>query len=211
MIGEEKEKDEMYISNSVDVKMEDDNLDESEIRSGDRSKRLVEKKNKGFFYEWGIPALVAIVLAVLINKFVIFKVYIPSESMVPTLNVEDRLFVTRTYDASKFKRGDVLVFDSKELGEKLIKRLIGLPGDKIVIENGAVSVNGETLVENYIGNADRFNGEYEVPEGKYFFLGDNRLWSKDSRYWIDPYIEAKDINGKAQFKVYPFSQMGKVK
>lgn len=211
MIGEEKAKNEMYISNSVDVKIEENNLDGDHIQLGDRSKRLAQKKQKGFFYEWGIPIIVAVVLAGLIHKFVIFKVYIPSESMVPTLNVEDRLFVTRTYDEGKYKRGDILVFDSKELGEKLIKRLIGLPGDKIVIENGEVSINGELLVEPYIGNVDRFNGEYEVPQGKYFFLGDNRLWSKDSRYWINPYIDGENINGKAQFKIYPFSEIGKIK
>ncbi|WP_341479352.1 signal peptidase I [Clostridium gasigenes] len=211
MIGEEKSKakSEIYISNSVDVKIEEDNIDDNEL--GKRSERLAENKKSGFFYEWGLPIIVAVVLAILINKFVIFKVKIPSESMVPTLNVEDRLFVTRVYNEDKFKRGDILVFDSNELGEKLIKRLMGLPGDKIVIKNGEVSINGEKLIEDYIGNADRFNGEYEVPEGKYFFLGDNRLWSKDSRYWINPYIDAKDIEGKAQFKVYPFSDIGKIK
>lgn len=209
MIGEEKPKGEMYISNSVDLKIDDDIDGNDEIEK--RAVRGKESKKKGLLYEWGIPIIVAMILAFLINQFVIFKVYIPSESMVPTLNVEDRLFVTRTYDESKFARGDILVFDSKELGDKLIKRLIGLPGDKIVIKNGEVSVNGEVLDEPYIGDADRFNGEYEVPEGKYFFLGDNRLWSKDSRYWIDPYIDGKYIEGKAQFKVYPFNQMGKIK
>ncbi|MEG1483562.1 signal peptidase I [Clostridium sp.] len=174
------------------------------------SKRAQENKKSSFFYEWGVPVIIAVILALLINKFIIFKVYIPSESMVPTLNVEDRLFVTRVYNEKKFERGDILVFESDELNEKLIKRLIGLPGDKIIIENGEVSVNGEVLVENYIGSADRFNGEYEVPEGKYFFLGDNRLYSKDSRYWVNPYIDGKDIEGKAQLKVYPFSDIGKI-
>lgn len=210
MIGESKSKakNEIYISNSVDVKIEEENINED--TSEKRSKRLEGKKNKGFFYEWGIPVIIAVILATLINQFIIFKVYIPSESMVPTLNVDDRLFVTRAYNEEKFERGDILVFDSKELGEKLIKRLIGLPGDRILIENGVVSVNGEVLVEDYIGNQDRFNGEYLVPDCKYFFLGDNRLWSKDSRYWINPYIDGDDINGKAQFKVYPFSEMGKI-
>lgn len=211
MIGEDKPKgkNEIYISNSVDVKIEEDNIDED--KSEKRATRSDENKKSSFFYEWGIPIIVAVVLALLINKFIIFKVYIPSESMVPTLNIDDRLFVTRVYNEEKFERGDILVFDSDELNEKLIKRLIGLPGDKIVIENGEVSVNGEKLVEDYIGNEDRFNGEYEVPEGKYFFLGDNRLWSKDSRYWIDPYIDGEDIKGKAQVKVYPFNDMGKIK
>ena len=198
----------MYISNSVDIKVEEDNEENNNL--GKRKKRLEENKKKGFLYEWGIPVVVAVVLALLITKFIVFKVYIPSESMVPTLNVGDRLFVTRVYNEEKFERGDILVFESDELEEKLIKRLIGLPGDKILIENGEVYVNGEKLIEDYIGNADRFNGEYEVPEGKYFFLGDNRLWSKDSRYWINPYIDGKDIIGKAQFKVYPFSEIGKI-
>ena len=207
-LGKSKSKNEMYISNSIDMKLEEDNEEDNEKEK--RSKRLKENNEKGFLYEWGIPIIVAGVLALLINKFIIFKVYIPSESMVPTLNVDDRLFVTRVYNEEKLERGDIVVFESEELGEKLIKRLIGLPGDKIIIENGEVSVNGEKLIEDYIGNEDRFNGEYEVPEGKYFFLGDNRLWSKDSRYWINPYIDGEDIIGKAQLKVYPFSEIGKI-
>ena len=164
-----------------------------------------------FFTEWVVPIIIAVVLAILINKFVIFKVKIPSESMVPTLNVNDRLFVTRVYKPENLNRGDVVVFHSEELDQSMIKRLIGKPGDHIVITDGEVTVNGELLIEDYIGQADRFNGEYNVPEGQYFFLGDNRLWSKDSRYWEDPYIPAKDIMGKAQIKVYPFSDFGKVR
>ncbi|MDU5111307.1 MAG: signal peptidase I [Clostridium sp.] len=170
-----------------------------------------EVTKKSFISEWGIPIISAIIIAFLINKFLLFKVIIPSESMVPTLNVDDRLFVTRVYDLDNLKRGDIVVFYSEELQADLIKRLIGLPGDKIKIENGIVSVNGEVLKEDYIGTADNFNGEYEVPEGKYFFLGDNRLWSKDSRYWINPYIDGEDISGKAQIKVYPFSEIGRIK
>jgi signal peptidase I len=164
-----------------------------------------------FFTDWIIPIAAAIVIAFLINKFLIFKVLIPSESMVPTLNVGDRLFVTRVYNLNKLKRGEILVFYSNELQESLIKRLIGLPGDKIKIEDGEVYVNGEKLEEDYIGTEDKFNGEYEVPEGKYFFLGDNRLISKDSRYWENPYVDGEDIDGKAQIKVYPFNDFGKLK
>ena len=82
-----------------------------------------------------------------INKsvFVVFKVKIPSESMVPTLNVGDRLFVTRVYNPENLNRGDVVVFYSEEKNECIIKRLIGKPGDKIVIKDGVVTVNGETL------------------------------------------------------------------
>ena len=173
----------------------------------------VNKENKAinFFTEWIIPILIAVVLAFVINRYVVFKVKIPSESMVPTLNVNDRLFVTRVHNPENLERGDVVVFHSEELQQSMIKRLIGKPGDHVVINEGVVTVNGETLVENYIGQEDKFSGEYNVPEGKYFFLGDNRLWSKDSRYWDDPYIPAKDIMGKAQLKVYPFSDFGRIR
>lgn len=171
----------------------------------------IELKKTNFFTEWVVPILIALVLAFLINKFLIFKVKIPSESMVPTLNVGDRLFVTRIYNPEKLKRGDIVVFHSDEKNEDMIKRLIGLPGDKVVIKDGIVTVNGETLKENYIGPADNYSGEFEVPEGKYFFLGDNRYWSLDSRYWENPYIDGSKIKGKAQIKVYPWSEFGKIK
>lgn len=170
-----------------------------------------EVKKSNFFYDWIIPILVAVVLAFLINKFLIFKVKIPSESMVPTLNVGDRLFVSRVYNPEKLKRGDVVVFHSKEKSEDMIKRLIGLPGDDIIIKDGIVTVNGETLVEEYIGTADDYTGEFKVPENEYFFLGDNRFWSLDSRYWDYPYIEEREIMGKAQIKVYPWKDFGKIK
>ena len=182
-------------------------MTENNIENSGKGKNSI----KNFIYEWGIPIISAFIIAFLINKFVLFKVLIPSESMVPTLNVGDRLFVTRIYNLDRLERGDIIVFYSEELQEDLIKRLIGLPGDKIEIENGVVSVNGEVLQEDYIGAQDNYNGVYEVPEGKYFFLGDNRLYSKDSKYWINPYINGEDITGKAQIKVYPLDQIGKVK
>lgn len=176
------------------------------------NKEKINKDKKGtFLSEWIIPILSAIILAILINKFLVFKVLIPSESMVPTLNVNDRLFVTRIYNLEKLERGDILVFYSEEYQKSLIKRLIGLPGDKIEIEEGIVYVNGEKLEEDYIGKKDTLSGEYEVPEGKYFFLGDNRLESQDSRYWDNPYIDGEDITGKARLKVYPLDQIGWIK
>ena len=171
-------------------------------------RRKVKKSN--FFSDWVVPIVIAVILAVLINKFLIFKVKIPSESMVPTLNVGDRLFVTRVYNTEKLKRGDIVVFYSEEQNEDMIKRLIGLPGDEVVINDGIVTVNGETLEENYIGTSDNYSGEFKVPEGKYFFLGDNRYWSLDSRYWEDTYIDGSEIKGKAQIKVYPWKDFGKI-
>lgn len=168
-----------------------------------------QKEKKGnFFLDWVVPIAAAVVIALLIKQFLVFKVYIPSGSMIPTLNEGDQLFATRVYNVENLKRGDIVIFDSDELNDVLIKRLIGLPGDKINITNGTVYVNGEKLNEDYVKNNDNYSGEFEVPEGKYFFLGDNRAISYDSRKWNNPYIDKGSIKAKAQIRVYPFSDFG---
>ena len=168
-------------------------------------------KKSGFFKEWIMPVISAIIICILLNKFVFFNVQVPTPSMVPTINVEDRAVVTRIYNLDNLKRGNVIVFYSDELNERLVKRLIGLPGDKIEIKNGVVSVNGEQLVEDYVKNKDKYNGSFEVPKGKYFFLGDNRPISNDARRWKNPYIDGSAIEGKAQFIFYPFKDFGVMK
>lgn len=158
-----------------------------------------------FFKDWVLPIISAAIIYFLLNKFVFFNVQVPTGSMIPTINIDNRAVVTRIYNFDNLKRGDVIVFYSDELRERLVKRLIGLPGDKIEIKNGVVSVNGEQLQEDYVKNKDNYNGNFEVPKGKYFFLGDNRPVSKDARYWINPYIDSSVIEGKVQFIFYPFS------
>lgn len=175
------------------------------------NKKEKVKNKSNFFLEWIVPVLVAVAVALLVERFLVFKVKIPSPSMVPTLNVDDQLFVTRVYNLNNIKRGDIIVFHSEELNDTLIKRLIGLPGDEIKIINGKVSVNGEELDDDYVKNHDEFYGEYHVPEGKYFFLGDNRPVSYDSRKWVNSYVDGKDIKAKAQIKVYPFKDLGVIK
>lgn len=172
---------------------------------------MSKEKSRNLILEWIVPILTAIILAILINKFIIFKIQIPSESMVPTINIGDNLFVHRVYNIKNLNRGDLVVFNFEPKDELYIKRLIGLPNDTISITNGIVSVNGEILEETYVKNQSDFTGEYVVPHGEYFFLGDNRGNSTDSRFWEDPYINAKDIKGKAFIKVYPFTDMGFVK
>ncbi|MBD7911929.1 MULTISPECIES: signal peptidase I [Clostridium] len=189
--------------------LNNDNNVEDKLSKNNKNKG--SKTRKGLFFEWIVPILLAVIIALLIKQFIIFKAYIPSESMVPTLNVGDHLLVTKVYNLNNLKRGNIIVFNSKELDDILIKRLIGLPGDDIKIVNGKVSVNGEELEESYIINHDNYNGEFHVPEGRYFFLGDNRPNSFDSRKWVNPYIDGKDIMGKAQVKVYPFKDFGTIK
>lgn len=188
-----------------------DDTKDNTVKKSAKSKKKIKETKKNFFFDWVIPIFISIVLAICINKFLIFKVYIPSSSMVPTLNVDDRLLVTRVYNPEKLQRGDIVVFDSDELNETVIKRLIGLPGDTIKIDGTAVYVNGKKLDEPYVKYPLESYGTYKVPEGKYFFLGDNRANSNDSRFWKDPYIDADKIQGKAQIKIYPLSQIGFLK
>lgn len=162
----------------------------------------------GLFREWIVPIIAAIGIAILINKFLVYNVYIPSESMVPTLNVGDKLMVTRVYDTNKIKRGDIVVFFSEELNEILIKRVIGLPGDHIKIHDGIVNVNGVDIKEDYVKNNEKLDNKFDVPDNKFFFLGDNRSRSNDARRWINPYIDASNIQGKARIKFYPFEDFG---
>lgn len=151
-------------------------------------------------------------VALAVKEFIIFKVYIPSESMFPTIKKYDQLFTLKIYKLDNLKRGDIIVFESKELNNLLIKRLIGLPGDEISIDNGKVTINGGVMEENYVKNNDfNYIGKFKVPENKYFFLGDNRSKSMDSRYWINPYIEGENIIGKALIRVYPFKDIGLIK
>lgn len=179
-----------------------------ETQSVDNEKK---ESKSSFFKDWVVPIVAAIGIAFIINKFLVYNVYIPSESMVPTLNIGDKLMVSRIYNTNNIKRGDIIVFYSDELSEVVIKRAIGLPGDKIVIHDGIVNVNGEDLKEDYVKNNEVLNATFEVPEGKFFFLGDNRILSNDARKWINPYIDESDIQGKAQFRFYPFNEMGILK
>lgn len=188
----------------------EDGFDEERDNNKYRHKKPRKKSNNNL-REWIFAIALAFVLALLINKFLFYKVYIPSSSMVPTLNIGDHLFATKVYNLESIQRGDVIIFYSEENKDMYIKRLIGLPGDKVEIKNGEVSVNGELLKEDYVKNNENYTKTFNVPEDKYFFLGDNRANSNDGRKWVNPYVDGDDIEGKAQIKVYPFNDFGSIK
>ncbi|MGH4139072.1 signal peptidase I [Clostridium sp.] len=160
--------------------------------------------------DWLLPIIAAIILATLINKFLFYNVKVPSESMYPTIKIGDKIVVTRVYNKGKLKRGDIIVFYSYELKEKLIKRLIGLPGDVVdVKDTGEVFINGKKIEEPYVVYKEELGKQFKVPKNKYLFFGDNRADSWDARRWENSYIDSKYIKGKAQFIVYPFKRFGK--
>ena len=214
---DEQEQDDYDDEYSYLLDDEEDEKDDVVIYEDNEGKkrRRSDSNKKGSFIstilEWLITIVAALIISFLINKFLIFKVYIPSESMYPTLKVKDQLFVTKMYSRDSIQRGDILVFFSDEFNELLIKRVIGLPGDDIVVKaSGEVLVNGEVLEETYVVQKDEtaiFDLEFKVPEDKYFFLGDNRANSLDSRYWSEPYIDFEDIRGEAIIIIYPFNRI----
>ncbi|MCB2301034.1 signal peptidase I [Clostridium tagluense] len=165
---------------------------------------------KNFIKGWVPPILAALILAALIRGFLFYQVRVPSESMYPTIKIGDRIVVTKVYDKTKLKRSDIVVFYSYELKEKLIKRLIGLPGDVVdVKDNGEVFINGKKSEEPYVVYKEDLGKQFKVPKNKYLFFGDNRARSLDARKWENPYIDSSDIKGKAQFVTYPFKRFGK--
>lgn len=167
---------------------------------------------KKFFFDWIIPIIVAFIFAQLIIRFAVFKITVPTESMVPTVEAKDQIFVTKVYDPSSIKRGDIVVFKSDEFSFLLLKRVIGLPGDKIEIKDGGkVYINGDLYNEPYVKNPDDKQASFVVPQGKYLMLGDNREKSNDARYWNNPYIDGSNIQGKARLRVYPFDRISFLK
>ena len=170
---------------------------------------------KRLWKEWILPFGLEILALLLIVKFIFFIAIVPSGSMEPTIQERSALFTLRVHDLEKLERGDVIVFEAEtpELaGTTLIKRLIGLPGDHVEIdENGVMTINGEVQSEDYVVYQYAIPSVFDVPEGYYLFMGDNRANSLDSRYWSDPYVSAESIQGRAAFTLFPFSHFGKLR
>lgn len=155
------------------------------------------------------------------HPFFLFEPYlVEGSSMDPTLKDGDRLFVNKTLKfIGDVEKGDIVIIDGKEENIRYVKRIIGLPGDKVSAVSGKVYVNGTELEEPYLDvneqEAEEMGmlltsdfEEIEVPEGSYFVMGDNRLNSMDSRNGLG-LIEADRILGKSEFIFFPFPHFSK--
>lgn len=164
---------------------------------------LQEKVNWGRFALDIIETLVlAVVLFIGINA-VSARVRVDGFSMRPTLENGEFVLVNKTsYRFSEMERGDIIVFHFPlNPEEELIKRVIGLPGDRVMVENSQVYVNGQILNEPYIAQAPIYTGEWTVLDGQLFVLGDNRNNSNDSKDW--GLLPAENVVGKAILIYWP--------
>ena len=146
--------------------------------------------------------VLAVVLFVGINS-VSARVRVDGFSMRPTLEDGEFVLVSKlSYKFGEFQRGDIIVFHFPlNPDEELVKRIIGLPGDHVVVKDNQVYVNDRLMNETYIAAAPLYSGDWTVPEGTLFVLGDNRNNSNDSKDW--GLLPQENVVGKAILIYWP--------
>lgn len=197
--------------------MEEKNLTENENNG--------TADNKNFFadmFDWMCSIFSAILCFIIIFALFARVITVDGESMVPTLQDQQRLIVSDMFYAPQYDDIVILYADklynetAQTFGKPIVKRVIGLPGDKIKIDfmNGIVYRNGEALPDEYTNTPTNlpenfpFNQEVTVEEGKVFVLGDNRNASKDSRSSDVGQVDMRYIMGKAYLRIWPLNALG---
>jgi signal peptidase I len=164
--------------------------------------------------EWVAVIVGALVVALVVKTFLIQAFYIPSESMVPSLEVGDRVLVNKlSYTTGDIDRGDVVVFarpggPGSDGIEDLIKRVVALPGEVVEGRDGRVYVDGRPLPETYLpdGVETSVFPPYEVPADHVWVMGDNRGASDDSRRFKS--VPTSDVVGRAFVVIWPLTALG---
>jgi signal peptidase I len=162
--------------------------------------------------EWVVLVAVALAVAFLARQFVFQLFYIPSESMVPALEVNDQVFVNKlAYDLGDPERGHLVVFErpddwNVEVAD-LVKRVVGLPGESIEGRDGHVYIDGRRLDEPYLAEGVTTSdfGPIRIPAGHYFLRGDNREHSNDSRSYSA--VDEDQFVGKVVMTVWPLDRL----
>lgn len=166
---------------------------------------------------WVVEILAVIALSYVIVAFGLVRISMIGDSMSPTLNDNEAIIVNKMiYRFSNPKRNDVVVFkqNGNEHSYYNVKRVIGLPGETVLIKEGKIFINGEMLKEEYtfdeISNGGLAKEAITLDSKEYFVLGDNRNASEDSRYANIGMVIKGDIVGKAWFRVKPFDLVSKI-
>ncbi len=170
------------------------------------------KKGRSGLRDLFVTLLVAFVLVFgVVRPFIVAAYWVPTESMVPTLLVGDRVFANKfIYRFAEPERGDIVVFEDVEGGEEdLIKRVVAVAGDRVRVVNGVLKVNGETQGEPYVQPQlpdGSVYGPERPPEGYVFVMGDNRGNSADSR--VFGLLPIENVEGEAFVRFWPPSRIG---
>ena len=164
-------------------------------------------------FSWLLDVLIAVVISPLVVIFLYQPVRVEGTSMVPELRDQDRLVINKVaYRLGEIHRGDVIVFHyPRDPQKSYIKRVVGLPGERLRIDAGQVLLNGQHLQEPYVPARyadERSAPEMTVPANEYYVMGDHRSISSDSREFGP--VDRKLIYGKASFVYWPVSEAGAV-
>jgi signal peptidase I len=167
----------------------------------------------GSVANWVRDLMISVVLAIFVILFIYQPVKVEGTSMMPTLDDQERIFINKfvyRFHFGNIDRGDTVVFwFPGDPSKSYIKRVIGMPGDRVEVDQGNVIVNGQALVESYVPPEFRDHSSMTaraVPSDEYFVLGDHRSSSNDSRAW--GMVPRRYIYGKAVFIYWPLDKMG---
>ncbi|MBW7453804.1 signal peptidase I [Paenibacillus sepulcri] len=160
--------------------------------------------------DWLLSLTIAVVAALLIQNYAFAQTEVRNVSMQHTLFEGQRLIEDKlSYHFDQPNRGDIVIISGPESDKRLVKRVIGLPGDMLDIKDGHVLINGTVLEEPYVKGLTFSNGlsiPYTVPDKKVFVMGDNRENSQDSRE-LGP-ISISSLEGRAVFRLWPLNKFG---
>ena len=156
---------------------------------------------------WSKAIVAALAIAFIVNNFIIVNAIVPTGSMEPTIITNDRIVAFRlSYIISNPQRFDIVVFERPDMDDLLIKRIVGMPGETIMVIDGGIYIDGYRLYEDEQFIKEEFGGvagPFVIGEGQFFVLGDHRNNSDDSRRWADPFVDQNMILGRAIFKYFP--------
>ena len=162
-----------------------------------------------------IPYVVIILVVVLIRTFIATPVIVSGSSMDPTLKNGQVLILNKL--AKKYMRDDIVVIDAKINGkkERIVKRVIGLPGETLEYKDGFLYINGERTHDDFVDKTrdftlERVTGKKKIPENYYFVMGDNRRNSLDSRDTRVGLVKKSDIIGKPILRIWPLNKIGTI-
>lgn len=151
------------------------------------------------------PYVLMVVVIVVIRIFIATPVKVDGDSMYNTLNDNDIVLLSKLSSIDRF---DIIVLKENDNNATIIKRVIGMPGDKVKIRNNKIYINNKIIEDEYAYGETSDYDEITLGDDEYFVLGDNRLISKDSRYFGA--IKKSDIKGKAVFRLFPFTKFGSI-